>query len=173
DIFVVDRDRFGSGSKIVKVDPILATQTLVASGGNLFDPSGIAIESSGKLLITDFSGPHGLGGIFRVDPGTGAQIVLLDNGVFGRQPYALAIDASGNAVFTGVFGGLYRLAIPSGIVTPLAPTAGSGVAVESSGNIVVLDGEESGSTFVETVARVDAVTGVKTVVSSGGLLLYT
>lgn len=173
DVFVVEGDRFGVGSKIVRVDAATGTQTQLSAGGKLLDPNDIAIQASGFLLIADFSGPWGLGGIIRIDPSTGAQQTFFS--ATSEDPFYLALEASGDIVFTNrnAFAStVYRL--PSTGTTPTALNndvgLAQGIAVESDGNILVVDAGAFGAPA--HVFRVDPVSGDRTTVSTAGLLAY-
>jgi hypothetical protein len=84
DIYVADATAFGGSGGVIKVDPVTGTRTLVsrngfpAGGTNFVDPTGIAVESSGDLLVADQSAVAG-GAILRVDGATGARTVLSQN----------------------------------------------------------------------------------------------
>src|SRR5512145_148938 len=55
----------GYDGRIIKVDPATGQQTLIASGGSISDPTGIAIDPAGRILTTDtldFPGRLRLGG---------------------------------------------------------------------------------------------------------------
>jgi hypothetical protein len=74
---------------IIKVDPVTGNRTtvssstaLVGTGPNFVTPSGIAIRSDGKLIISDTGGTNGMAGtdaIFVVDPATGNRTILSDD----------------------------------------------------------------------------------------------
>src|SRR5262249_32636544 len=62
--------------KVVKVDPVTGSQTVIAQGGNIAHPYGIAVDSNGKLVVSDMSSFGGQGSILRIDPSNGTQTVL-------------------------------------------------------------------------------------------------
>ncbi len=74
---------------IIKIDPVTGNRTTVSSstagvgtGPNFFTPSGIAIRSDGKLIVSDTGGTNGNAGadaIFIVDPATGNRTILSDD----------------------------------------------------------------------------------------------
>lgn len=173
EIFVVEGDRFGVGSKIVQVQAGDGTQSVLSSGGSLFDPNDIAIESDGTLVIADFTGPLGSGGIIRVDPSTGAQTVIYSG---GNPAFNLAVEATGDIVFThrNFFASpLLRLDIGSLIATLLTNDAGfaEGIAVEDDGHILVVDAGTAGG-GIPQVLRIDPVTVSIDTLSSGGNFEY-
>jgi streptogramin lyase len=169
DIFVVEADRFGVGSKIVKVDASTGSQSVLASGGALLDPHDIVVRSDGMLLVADFSGPHGSGGIILVNPVTGTQTVLLDS-QFGAQPFDLVMEVTGTVIFTtfNAFASPLRRFDPASasVVMLNADVGGaSGVAVEASGQVLVADEGPFGNPG--HIFRVDPVSGARSVVTTG------
>ena len=100
DILVMDRDA-GTGFKggLFRVDPTTGARTLLSDFGvgtpAGVDPFGVAVESSGNILVTDSNaGTGGLGALFRVDPSTGARTILSDFGVgtpTGASPAGVAV----------------------------------------------------------------------------------
>lgn len=64
----------GIGQSIVRVDPITHTQTVVSMGGEFSYPFDVATGLDGNYYVID---PNALGGIFRIDPMTGAQTALM------------------------------------------------------------------------------------------------
>jgi sugar lactone lactonase YvrE len=74
---------------IIKIDPVTGNRTTVSSstagvgtGPNFLTPSGIAIRSDGKLIVSDTGGTNGNAGsdaIFVVDPATGNRTILSDD----------------------------------------------------------------------------------------------
>jgi hypothetical protein len=59
----------------------------------------VAVEAGGTILVVDRSaGTNGQGGLFRVDPTTGARTVLSDFGSGANQgvdPLGVAVEAGG------------------------------------------------------------------------------
>ena len=83
DIFFAD---LGTPS-IVRVDPVTRMETTVSFQGFLSRPFGIALEADGNLLVADTraSGDPN-GGIIRISPTTGAQMLLSSDNFFGSGP---------------------------------------------------------------------------------------
>ena len=168
EIFVVNRDRFGAGSKIVKVSPLTGAQSLLSSNALLLDPNDVAIEASGRLLVADFSGPFGLGGIFRINQVTGALSTVYAGGF---APFELAMEANGNIVcttFNAFSSVLFRVNPVNGAATVVNSNVGAadGVAVEASGMILVADGGAAPD-HIPHVFRVDPVSGSRTTLVTG------
>ncbi|HTS65856.1 MAG TPA: hypothetical protein VMH28_27730, partial [Candidatus Acidoferrales bacterium] len=80
---------FFAGGSIVRVDPLTGTQAVIASDGNFRALSGIALDPSGAIFVTDLIQDE----IIRVDAATGAQTVVSagNNLLF---PVGIAIDAA-------------------------------------------------------------------------------
>ena len=88
---------------IYKIDPATGAQTLLASGGLLQHPHGIAIEDAGTIIVAERSTQS----ILRIDLVTGNQTVLSSGGSFVNfidvelEPDGniLVTDAGANAIF--------------------------------------------------------------------------
>jgi hypothetical protein len=157
DIIVLNDDGFGNG-KIVKVDPITGSETLIASGFTLTESSDIAVESSGDILVlTDES-------LYRYDPISGIP-TLFSSDVLGGTD-VLIINDNGD-IFTG-----------GTDVVKINPTTGTstllssgyedvyGMGIEADGNLIVLE-----SDLGSFIYRVDPVTGFQTLVSFDEFLI--
>lgn len=176
-ILVVDGFRFGpNGSQIIRVDPATGGQSVVSAGGTMLDPHDIAIDSDGSLLIADFSGPNGLGGILRVDAVTGAQTVVFSSPDVGHTPFNLALEASGDILFTRLNffeTPLFRFVRGTGTTSLVAADVSfaHGLALESNGEILAAS-QPNAFGSLPRVLRVDPGTGSVSDVSSAGLLQY-
>ncbi|MGH8899701.1 MAG: PxKF domain-containing protein, partial [Egibacteraceae bacterium] len=94
------------------------TGLFIQGAADLGNPTGVAVQPDGRILIADPGEPgapftFGSGALFRVDPASGAVVVLYSN-VFGNQidPTAVLSDANGPLVLDangpGTRGGLVR-----------------------------------------------------------------
>jgi sugar lactone lactonase YvrE len=93
-IFIVDAAFFGGnpdGNKVVQIDPVSFSQTILSSTGLLSAPVGIVIEPDGNLLIAESSANS----ITRITLPGGTQSNLSTNGLLNGC-YGLAIDQAGN-----------------------------------------------------------------------------
>jgi hypothetical protein len=64
-------------SGVFRVDPIDGSQSIIATGGFLFQPQGLAIDDDGDLIV---AGGNRL--LIRIDPVTGQQSVISSSGLF-------------------------------------------------------------------------------------------
>jgi sugar lactone lactonase YvrE len=160
-VFVADRDAGPGGlGAVVRIDPAgydpahpTANQVVVASGGQLDDPSGIVVERSGTLLVSDAGG---LGGVIRVDPTTGAQTRVFDF----ASATGLAVDLGGRIYVTRSIGANeLRRFDPASSQLDLVSASGffdtvQGLAFEPDGTLVVVD-YGAASALDGQVVRVD------------------
>lgn len=168
DIVVVDAFAFGLPSAaggVIRVDPETGVQTEVSSGGFFSNPTGIALEADGNILIGDWGDFPGV--IIRVDPATGAQTIVSAGG-FLVTPIGIAVEADGSLLVSDASArAVIRIDPVTGVQT-IVSSGGTfqplGIALEADGNILVADG---GFLSGGSVIRVDPVTGAQTTVSSG------
>ena len=140
-----------------------------STSASLAEPSGVAVDEGGNLLIADRSNNR----IRRVDAGTGVMSTVAGNGAGGFSgdggpataasflwPTSVAVDGDGN-VFIADFWNhrIRRLSARTGVITTVAGTGENGfsgdggpgtsatlanpngVAVDSGGNLLVADYE--------------------------------
>ncbi|HTB12228.1 MAG TPA: hypothetical protein VK752_11680 [Bryobacteraceae bacterium] len=136
---------------------------VAATSGELNDPLGIAVDSSGNLYIADRSNNRVRkvsGGIITTVAGTGTQGSGGDNGPATSAnlnlPAAVAVDSSGNLYISEAGGNRIRK-VSNGTITTIAGTGKAGysgdngpatsaqlndpigIALDSAGNIYVAD----------------------------------
>jgi sugar lactone lactonase YvrE len=181
-LFVADQgDGLGSVQNLVRIDPTSGQQTLITSSAGFITPTGIAPAVAGNVFITDEPG-----GIFGTQPGavwfvnvhTGVQSLVSSGGLFDH-PVDLAVEPSGALIVvnTGTAsnnyaGSLVRLDPQTGIQTLVssfpADTGLNKITIGSDGTIYV--GAISNGGTPGRIYAVNPVTGVATIVSSGGSL---
>jgi DNA-binding beta-propeller fold protein YncE len=88
---------------VIRVDPLTGRQSLVSSGGEFFDPAGLAVAPDGQIFVVDNRAPDNDGAVIRVDPHTGAQTLVTErSSAPGRReldlPFGIAIESDGNLV---------------------------------------------------------------------------
>jgi cysteine-rich repeat protein len=157
-------------------------------GGGVVGVSGVVVESAGTILVTDRNAGTGSRGlVFRV-AANGTRTVLTDfgnaaQGPVAAQPTGLGLEANGNVVVTtrqisgALLGVLFRVDPATGARTILSdfnvmaqgpPVATpSGVAVEATGGILIIDAT-AGTSGRGALFRVDPATGNRTRVSNFG-----
>jgi len=175
DIIVTISNFFdNSPSAIVDVNPRTGVQTLMTSGQNLDEPTGICVGPNGFLYISDYGGNIGSypnGDILSVNPFTGQQKVIASGGgmVF---PSAIAMDSNGTLIATAVgqtqvSGEVFKINPQTGTEQLFAsgePLNGSnGLAIDANGNYFVSNWQNNpyGGT---DVVEVNPVTAAKTVI---------
>ena len=195
DLLVADLNAFGGPGGVLRVDPVTGARTTVSEnlaplGGPSFgDPSGIAIDRNGDLLIADRSAfADSTGGVIRVDRDTGVRTAVSHNaaptgGPSFAEPVGIALASDGSILvtdedaFADASGGVIRVDPATGQRTTVSANgapAGGPSFVEPVGLVVAPDGrllvvEEDG--FADAaggVIAVDPVTGARTTVSANG-----
>lgn len=83
---------------VFEVDPGLCDERVVSARLGAFEFAGIAVEDDGTILVADTSCGAGseceAGGVFRIDPTSGAQ-TLLYTGAPAFRPFALDVASDG------------------------------------------------------------------------------
>jgi streptogramin lyase len=162
----------GQQGEVIRVDPATGTQTVVSSGGNFADPSGIAVAANGDLYVADISA-LGAGAIFKVNPVSGAQTTVSSNNNLAT-PSGIVLAANGDIYIADqdALGG-------SGAIILVNPTNGNQTIVSHGngfadptwltfvpdGSLLVTD--ENYATG-RGVIRVDPTTGNQTGLSQSG-----
>jgi streptogramin lyase len=139
---------------------------VVSAGGELVDPSGIAVAPDGTLFVVENVGlgPARDPAVVRIDPATGAQTVVTRGGNL-CYPFGIAVEPNGGLVVTDFgdlivggqaqidcpqnFGAVYRVNPGTGAQSVLSvnqvPSPGNllrgvfGAAVEPGGGILVVN----------------------------------
>lgn len=110
-ILIIDPTAGTNGrGALFRVDPTTGNRTLLSDFGAMTqgplgtDPTGVAVDSAGSILVIDQRGGiinQNIGVLFRVDPVTGNRTLLSDfsdslKGPTGRVPTGVAVDLNGN-----------------------------------------------------------------------------
>jgi hypothetical protein len=140
-----------------------------ATDANLYNPYGVAVDSSGNVYITSFNQNR----VFKVNSSTGIISVVAGSGAQGYagdgvtggagnaslyHPYAVAVDATGNVYIADQYNCVVRKVDTSNTITTIAGTPGScgysgdggkgtsaqlyypdGLGLDSSGNLFIGD----------------------------------
>src|SRR5262245_46823532 len=85
-----------SSAAIIGINPATGQRTIIASGGRLARPFGIALDANGDVLVSDTLARA----IIRIDSRTGAQAIVASGGLLGTPfgPYGIAVDRKGDIV---------------------------------------------------------------------------
>ncbi|MFQ5820582.1 MAG: hypothetical protein ACE5I5_11385 [Candidatus Heimdallarchaeota archaeon] len=191
-ILVIDQNA-GTGGQgaLFRVASVTGVRTLLSDFGNPAqgslgsDPYGVVVEAAGTILVIDISARA----LFRVDPTTGVRTLFSDFGDAtlgpqGATPADLAVESAGTilvidwGVGTNGRGGLFRVDPTTGVRILLSDFGNSakgplganpaGVAVETTGDILVTDLDAGTNHLLGLLFRVDPVTGVRTLLSDFG-----
>ncbi len=141
---------------------------IISHGGLLNQPSFLASEPGGTILVAQLSG-----GVLRIDPATGIQTVVISN---SSVPFAvgLAREAGGTLLVDSLGGGTVNRFTTNGtLVTNISignPSAPAGVAVATNGQIFAANAAFFASGTTNAIVQIDPATLAQTVLSSGGLL---
>jgi DNA-binding beta-propeller fold protein YncE len=88
---------------IIRVDPLTGVQSLVSSGGEFYDPAGIAVAPDGQIYVVDNRAPDNDGAVIKVDPRTGEQkLITVRSDLPGFDeldlPFGIAIESDGDMI---------------------------------------------------------------------------
>ena len=127
---------------VIRVDPLTGVQSLVSSGGEFFDPAGIAVAPDGQIYVVDNRAPDNDGAVIRVDPRTGAQTLVTErSSAPGRReldlPFGIAIESDGKLLVSNRESPapLPLLCQVLGKIVRVDPATGEQVRVSSAGHI--------------------------------------
>jgi DNA-binding beta-propeller fold protein YncE len=127
---------------VIRVDPLTGRQSLVSSGGEFFDPAGLAVAPDGQIFVVDNRAPDNDGAVIRVDPHTGAQTLVTErSSAPGRTeldlPFGIAIESDGNLVVSNrvLPNELPTLCPVAGKVVRVNPLTGDQARVSGEGHI--------------------------------------
>jgi hypothetical protein len=182
-----------SRGALFRIDPQTGTRTVLSDFGDsaqgpLGDPVGVAVETSGTILVSNsVAGTDSRGALFRVDPQTGTRTVLSDGnasqGSLGTNSLGVGVEVAGTVLVgnsvagTNLRGALFRVDPETGTRTLLSDFGDSGqgpvgevplgVAVEGTGTILVSN-SVVGTNFRAVLFRLDPQTGTRAVLSDFG-----
>lgn len=81
----------GTGSNIIKVDPVTGAQEVFASGSQFVRPLGITVTDTGRIFVTDPRTSSDT--LFEIDPITGAATARTTG--FNRDPSGVSVGSDG------------------------------------------------------------------------------
>ena len=127
---------------IIRVDPLTGVQSLVSSGGEFYDPAGIAVAPDGRLYVVDNRAPDDDGAVIEVDPRSGAQKLVTERSDLPGfneldLPFGIAIESDGDLVVTNRVSGdpIPSNCQPLGKVVRVNPLTGLQQEIGNSGSI--------------------------------------
>jgi tRNA A-37 threonylcarbamoyl transferase component Bud32/DNA-binding beta-propeller fold protein YncE/TolB-like protein len=169
-VYVADASALDGRGAVLGLDPETGAQWVVAAGEHLSNPTGIAVDSDGSLLVVWQASRR----LLRVDPRTGQQTVVSAAPRF-IEPCQLVLSPAGDIYLTD-----WHL-WPPGFVYRIEPSTGAPVVVVSGKSLInpagitpLPDGDLAvGANVTDTgrgcVYRV-RLTGAWSVLASGGWL---
>jgi hypothetical protein len=149
---------------VVKIDVATGSKTTVSSGGQLVDPSGIAVDRFGQIHVLDLGSAGGDGAIIQIDPTSGGQMVLSSGGLLtegDRGPTDLEISPMGDLIVLTndcnvCDSSVFAVDVTGGQQDLIdALYQGTGLGITQNGDIYV----SSGTAHTTSVVKIDAVTG--------------
>jgi hypothetical protein len=164
ELFVSDTGCLG----LLGINPSSGEQRVIACGGILGVPFGIAVESNGMILVANGQS------LLRVDPVTGGQTVLSSPSV-SSVPLAVAVAANGDVFVADALGPIVRVDPSNGAQT-LISSGGylkrpQGIAVNGRYLYVTDVATEDMNFGVGRIIKIDARNGHQTVLSEEGNLV--
>jgi hypothetical protein len=168
ELFVSDTGCLG----LLRIDPATQTQTVLACGGGLGVPFGIALERNGTILVANAQA------LLRVDPETGSSSVVSAPGVAQRlfqYPLAVALAENGDIFVADALGPIFRVDPKTGLQTLIANGGylqrPQSIAVKGA-FLYVTDIATADMNFgVGRIIRIDLSTGRQTELSKGANLV--
>jgi sugar lactone lactonase YvrE len=119
---------------VIRVDPLTGRQSLLASGGEFYDPAGIAVAPNGDIYVADNRAPDNDGAVIRVDPRSGAQTLVTSAGMLDL-PFGIAVDRDGTLLVSNRIeeDSLPTPCTPVGRIVRVNPASGAQSAVGVQG----------------------------------------
>jgi streptogramin lyase len=150
---------------ILRIDRTTGRSTIVASGEHLSDPTDIAVDPNGDLLVTDSDSKA----VLRIDPTTGAQTIVSSGGALS-SPSAIALATNGQLFVTDHPYAVIRVDPTTGaqtVITSAPPSLGSptGIVIDASGDLLITNRGPS------AIVRVNPATGTQTVIATEGQMI--
>jgi sugar lactone lactonase YvrE len=145
------------------------TVTTILPSGQIGRIVGMAIDANGNLYAADFNN----NAMFSIEPGSSTATLLFSgNGL--ANPHGVAIDSAGNLYVTNYSGDGNVQRYAAGTYTQTELPTGSayyGIAIDSNGNLLTLDGSDVTSythTGTSTVSFASTAVGTTTADSVTG-----
>lgn len=149
--------------RVIRIDRSTGGQILLSSGGELLNPTGIAVDDNGRIFVADPTGPvlpEQLGRVIEIDPVTGAQTVR-GTGNLIERPWGIDVLMTGELIVADAVGRLVRVNPDTGGKTLVseygALSRPRGVAQISPQAVLVADADSG-------LVRVELANGAQTVI---------
>ena len=124
--------RCANDGRIIRVDPITGRQSLLAGGGPLVDPAGLALAPNGDIYVADNNGADDTGAVFRINPATGAKTTISVGGMLDL-PFGILVDRDGSLVVSNrVLAGSCAASL-GGRLVRIQPADGSQALISEGG----------------------------------------
>jgi len=97
--------------RVIRIDRSTGAQTLLSSGGELLNPTGIAMDDQRRVFVADPTGPElpeQYGRVIEIDPDSGAQTVTA-TGILIEQPWGIDVLTNGDLIVADAGGKLVRI----------------------------------------------------------------
>jgi sugar lactone lactonase YvrE len=164
DILYTDSGDAINGGCVLKVNPRTGEKTVLARGGLLNMPFGVAMGRDGCVVVSDS------GRLVRINPDTGEQRIIADYTRGLGAPYGIAVGRHGE-IYAANAQEIVRVDPATGTVEVVS-SGGSfhfplAVACAPNGDLWVAN-----VGFPSEIVRIDAQTGAQTVVSRGVFLKF-
>jgi len=149
--------------RIIRVDRSDGSQTVLTEGGELLNPTGIAVAPDGRVFVADSAGPFmpdQFGRIIEVDPVSGDQTVLASGDLL-EQPSGIAVLDTGDLVVADGIGKVILVDPSTGAQALVSEYGDLGqpmaVAQLAPGAVVIAD-------VIGGIVRVELVDGTQSVI---------
>jgi DNA-binding beta-propeller fold protein YncE len=180
DLYVTDCcHQTGQAGRILRVDAVSGSYSIVAEGGFLNSPRDIAVLPDGDLAVADPAGVMGIGAILKVDPISLTQDILV-SGLPFRELVSVTLGAPGELFFLDAGGweggvnlpdAVYRLDLAT-LDTTLVSRGGllqQGQTINYAEGALYVP-QFNGDGPYGSIIRLDPAGGAQTIVTSGDLL---
>jgi sugar lactone lactonase YvrE len=138
----------GTGAIVKFAGTSQHTQSTVLAGGVISRIIGMAVDASGNIFAADFNN----NAIFRIADGSGAATKIISADGYLNQPHGLAFDPAGNIYVTNYGGSSSILEYQynaanntyAGAQVITEATGHQGIAIDSSGDLIYMNGTNVG-----------------------------
>jgi hypothetical protein len=175
-LYVADYNAKTSGA-IIAVNPSTGAQNLIASGGYIDGPFAIQYMKDHLFVGDSATVLHTTPNLVEITPSTGKQTLITQGGNL-LEPIALQ-PGPGNTIYVAdgladTTGAIFQVDLHSGAQTLIADggylNGPVDMALDTSGNLIVVDAAGGGAPGLGAIVSIDPRTGAQTLIAAGGLL---